>query len=107
MSLTTALLKLPTVHGRHTRVPIVTEGEYPGTQLHVSTDTLPGTDTAYAGQSLHTGLAPVENVFSGQSTHTVESVALLYLPAAQFAHVLRSPYNMYPGTHLHVLLYTR
>jgi hypothetical protein len=72
---------------------------------HAKTVTLPIADTAFAGQPLHTILAPVEYVFAGQSVHAVESVTALYLPAAQAVHV-KLDCNMYPDTHLHVSSYT-
>ena len=75
-------------------------------QVHARTVEVPGTETEFAGQPLHAVRASFEYVSAGQSVHTVDAVALLYLPAAQAVHVLRSDCSMYPGAHWHVPLYT-
>jgi hypothetical protein len=103
LSFPTALLYVPTAHSKHWRVSRpCKKKKYPAMHWHAKTVALPTADTAFAGHPLHAVRASVEYVSAGQSVHTVEAVALLYLPPAHAAQVLMSACSMFPGAHWHV-----
>ena len=103
LSFPTAFLYEPAAQGKHSRFSSgLKKKKCPAMQLHSKTVALPGTETAFAGQALHAVLALAEYVSAGQSVHTVEAVALLYLPPAHAAQVLMSACSMFPGAHWHV-----
>jgi len=90
-SLPTTLLYEPAAHGKHwCFFRSAKKKKYPAMHWHAKTLALPMADTEFAGHPLHAVRASVEYVSAGQSAHALESVALLYLPPAHAAHVLRS-----------------